>query len=292
MGTPAVAPDYKRDGFVFPLDAMSEARARDYRTRLEELETAQGDNPDFIYAVNGGINFVVPLIDEITCRTDILDRVEEILGRDIIVFGASLFTKEPRSKYYISWHQDLTYWGMGGTDEVTAWVALSPATVASGCMRMVPGSHRRELVSHRDTFHEDNLLTRGQEIAVPVDERDAMDIVLRPGQFSLHHGHTYHASHANRSDDRRIGISINYISPTMSVRGGTKPMVRLVRGQDEYGHFELVAPPRGVMDARDIEQLRAAKAIAESFYYEGTDRRLATDAVGQVAAIEDRTPSR
>ena len=89
----------------------------------------------------------------------------------------------------MSWHQDLTYRGMGETDhEVTAWVALSPATEASGCMRFVPGSHRQSIVEHTDTFAGDNLLSRGQEIAVEVDENDAVAAVLRPGQMSLHHG--------------------------------------------------------------------------------------------------------
>ena len=272
---------YRRDGFVFPLQAMSEAEALRYRRQLEEMETIHADNPDFIYAINGGINMVLPLFDELTCRPEILDRVEAILGPNIICFGASLFSKEPNSDHYISWHQDLTYWGMDGTDEVTAWLALSPATVASGCMRMVPASHRRKLVAHQDTFHQHNLLSRGQEIAIEVDEANTVDIVLQPGQFSLHHGHTFHASHPNHSDDRRLGVSINYVSTAMHNRAGIKPMVRLVRGEDTHGHFELVSAPDGVLNPKDIERLRVSKSIAEAFYYEGTDGRLITDAIGK-----------
>ena len=134
---------------------------------------------------------------------------------------------------------------------------------------------------HRDTFHRDNLLSRGQEIAVEVDEASAVDIELRPGQFSLHHGFTMHGSHPNRSADRRIGFSLNYVSPAMHNRYGVKPMVRLVRGEDRHGHFELTPPPRGLLDPRDVELLRKAKAIGETFFYEGTDRRLETDALGR-----------
>ena len=67
-------------------------------------------------------------------------------------------------------------------EETTGWVALSPSTVASGCMRFVPGSHRRRIVPHVDTFAADNLLSRGQEIAVDVDEEDGVAVELQPGQ--------------------------------------------------------------------------------------------------------------
>ena len=120
----------------------------------------------------------------------------------------------------MTWHQDLTYWGLDDMDEVTAWVALSPSTTESGCMRFVPGSHKRSLVEHVDTFADDNLLTRGQEIAVDVDESAAADVELRPGQASLHHGHLFHSSGPNTTPDRRIGAAIRYITPSMQQRGG------------------------------------------------------------------------
>ena len=81
----------------------------------------------------------------------------------------------------MSWHQDATYWGLSAPDVVTAWVAFTPSTVESGCMRVVPGTHTRQ-VPHKDTFAENNLLSRGQEIAVDVDEDDAVDVVLRPAR--------------------------------------------------------------------------------------------------------------
>ena len=127
----------------------------------------------------------------------------------------------------------------------------------------------------------DNLLTRGQSIADDIDESDAVDIVLRPGQFSLHHGHTFHGSHANHSEDRRIGFSFNYISPAMFNRDGNKMIVRLVRGEDRHGHYELAHTPSGLFAPQDVELLRRSKAIAEDVYYKGTDKRLATDSIGR-----------
>lgn len=272
---------YQQDGFIFPLKAMSELQAEDYRYNLESVESNYRKNPDYLYALNGGINFVLPLVDEITTRPEILDQVEEMIGPDIVVFSASLFIKEAQSPQYVSWHQDLTYWGLSGAEEVTAWVALSPATVESGCMRMIPGSHRYQLVAHTDTFKSDNLLTRGQQLAVNFDESEAVDVVLAPGEFSLHHGYTFHGSRPNLSNNRRIGLSISYVSTSMRLRSGVKPVTRLARGSDSYGHFEFANLPKGVFDAGDVAAMRRAKDIAESFYYQGTERRLATDVIGK-----------
>ena len=271
---------YQRDGFVFPLRALSEAEAARWRSEYETLERDRRDDPNFLYAINGGMNFVLPLLDNVCANSRILDAVEQILGPDIVVFSASIFAKEAGSTKYVGWHQDLTYWGLTGAEEVTAWLAISPASVESGCMRMIAGSHRQALVAHRDTFHGDSLLTRGQELAERVDESKAHDVVLQPGEFSLHHGHTFHGSHANRSNDRRIGLSINYVSTAMASSYGVKPVVRLVRGEDRHGNFELAPPPQGCFLEAGLAWLHKAKKVSESYYYAGTERRLATDAVG------------
>lgn len=105
-----------------------------------------------------------------------------------------MFIKEANSPHVVTWHQDLTYWGLDDTEELTLWVALSPSNIASGCMNFVPGSHNRQLVPHVDTFDENNLLSRGQEIAVAVDEADGVPVILGTGQASIHHGHLFHAS--------------------------------------------------------------------------------------------------
>ena len=283
MSMPSLPIRYERDGFAFPFEAMSEAEALECRAAFERAERIHGEDPNFIYAINDGLHFLLPVVDALTRRAEILDRVEELLGPDLLVFSTSLFAKAPRSSAYVSWHQDLTYWGLDGTRVVTAWVALSPSTVESGCMRMVPGSHRRRLVAHQDSFHGDNLLSRGQEIAGGVDESEAVDLVLRPGQFSLHNGHVFHGSRPNRSGYRRIGLAIIYVSPAMRNRDGIRPLARLVRGRDGYGHFELAPERRGTMDRRDVETLRRAKAISEAFYYQGTEHRLRTDAIGRAA---------
>ena len=239
---------FRRDGFLFPLHAMSGAEAAGYRTRLEAVERGYAagnyDQPISHYLLGGSVNVVLPLAVELSAHSGILDAVEGLLGPDLMVWGVSLFIKESGDGKIVTWHQDLTYWGLGETsDQVTAWLALSPATEDSGCMRFVAGSHENPVVPHKDTFSDDNLLSRGQEITVEVDEGAATDIVLAPGEFSLHHGLMFHASGPNRSQDRRIGIAIRYITPEVRQQVGAQDYAYLVRGADRARNFIHFAAP-------------------------------------------------
>ena len=261
---------YAQDGYLFPIDVFSKTQAADYRAQLESVEADNKDNVEAIDCIRSNPNFVLPFIDDITRHPSIADAVASILGPDLIVYSSSFFTKQPNSPHYVSWHQDLHYWGLEEDDQVTAWLALSPATRQSGCMRFVPGSHT-SVVEHRDTYHQENLLTRGQELAVDVDEADAVDAELAPGQMSLHHGRLFHASHANSTDDRRIGLAIRYIKTSMRQGIGARQSATLARGKDDFNHFDLIGRPRGIMDPRDVERLRQNNAIKNAVLYRETE---------------------
>lgn len=262
---------YRRDGFLFPIEVMSAAEARAFRTRLEAVEAAHAAGPrqPLVNYLRSGAHYVLPLAAEIARHPAILDAVEAVLGPDLMVWNCEVFAKEPGTSKIVSWHQDLTYWGLGATDhEVTAWLALSPATPESGCMRFVPGSHHQDLVTHRDTFAADNLLSRGQEIAVEVDEVDAVPVILQPGQMSLHHGRMFHASGPNRSADRRIAIAIRYITPEVRQQVGTRDYAMLVRGIDRPRHFIHIARPASdfaprALDLHDEVTQAQAEALAD-----------------------------
>ncbi len=238
---------YRRDGFVFPLDILDSAQAKHYREKLEVIESRypEGSLPrplNQYLRVNA--QYVLPLAAELALYTPILDIIESILGTDILVWSCEFFIKEPGTQKVVSWHQDLTYWGMGETDEeVTAWLALSPSTLESGCMRFVPGSHLQTLQPHQDTFDDENLLSRGQEIAVAVDENDALPVLLAPGQMSLHHGRMFHASGPNSATDRRIGVAIRYVSPTVTPQFNTHDYALLARGNAKTRHWVTLAAP-------------------------------------------------
>lgn len=260
---------YESDGFIFPLTAMPAEQARFHRSGLEEMEATHGVEA---MPTRGYGNIAVDFIDEVTRLESILDPVSEILGPNLLVWGANLFVKEPQTSHFVSWHQDLTYWGLDNTNEVTAWIALTDANIENGCMKFVAGSHQQSIVEHRDTFSDHNLLSRGQEIAVEVDETQAVNVELKPGQFSLHHGRMFHASSANTSSDRRIGLAVRYISPDMAQSRKHPTMVRLVRGQDDYGHFESAPAPGGVLLVDDVARMLRAEALQARYAYEGASQ--------------------
>ncbi|MEO1639306.1 MAG: phytanoyl-CoA dioxygenase family protein [Pseudomonadota bacterium] len=193
-----------------------------------------------------------------------LDVIEGILGPDIMVFSGEFFIKEPQTTQIVSMHQDLTYWGLGAIDGlVTAWIPLSPATPASGCMDFVRGSHKNAILPHEDSFDANNLLSRGQEVKVDVADDQKTAIEIHPGQMSLHHGLTIHGSGPNTSDDRRIACVIRYIRPDIQQQVGEKDYAMLARGDDRHGNFIHVPAPEAnfAPEAMAVyEEIRAAQS--------------------------------
>ncbi len=263
-----IASTYEHQGFVFPLQVMSEDEARAIRSDLEAAEAELADRRAELALLRAYPDRLLPSFDTLIRHPRPIEAASQILGPDLMVWSGGLFLKEANSSSYVSWHQDLTYWGLDNAEEVTAWVALSPSTIESGCMRFVPGSHTQQIVPHVDSFAEHNLLTRGQEIAVDVDESDAVDVILQPGQASLHHGHLFHASGPNQTGDRRIGVAIRYIKPSMQQTSGDRSLVAHVSGEDRYGHFTIAPPPKGRLLEVDLERCRQDAAIKRRVLYE------------------------
>jgi len=207
MASDEIAAVYERDGFVVPIDVISAAEAQAVRDDLEAAEAEFADDPEKFALLHGYPDRLLPSFDALTRHPKLIAAASAVLGPDLMVWSASTFIKEANTDKIVSWHQDLTYWGLDDAEETTCWVALSTASNEAGCMRFVPGSHKTKIVPHNDTYSEDNLLTRGQEIAVEVDEKDAVIAALEAGQASMHHGHLFHASGPNTTADRRIGAA-------------------------------------------------------------------------------------
>ena len=172
----------------------------------------------------------------------------------------------------MSWHQDSTYWGLDPDDVITAWVAFSQSNLESGCMKVIPGTHAGTQIPHVDTFHKDNLLSRGQEIAVKVDESKAVDLILKPGEMSLHHIKLVHGSAANNGPDRRIGFAIRYI-PTYVRQTKVRDSATLVRGTDTYHHFDLEPRPKHDIDEAALAAHKDAVGRQITALYQGTDKK-------------------
>jgi len=243
---------YAQDGFVAPIDVLSKTEAQTLRDDFEKAEASVANDPDMLKLLYAYPDRLLPSFDALVRHPKLIDAASKVLGPDLMVWSGALFVKEARSPKIVSWHQDLTYWGLD-----------------DGCMSFVPGSHKTRIVPHVDTFDENNLLSRGQEIAVDVREEDAVAAALKAGQASMHHGHLFHASGPNTTDDRRIGAAIRYIKPAMKQQSGAKSLVALVAGQDDYGHFEIAGPPKGWLDPDDIAKCREDALRKQVILFEG-----------------------
>ena len=201
----------------------------------------------------------------------IVDAVEDVIGPDILCWTTNFFIKEANSPGFVSWHQDSTYWGLEPDDVITAWVAFTEVDEASGCMKVIPGSHKIDQLPHVDTFHKDNLLSRGQEIAVEVDDDEGGGLACSAGEMSLHHIKLVHGSAANRSDDRRIGFAIRYI-PTYVRQIKVRDSATLVRGVDRYHHFDHEPRPDADLDEAALAAHADAVARQVKALYQGTEK--------------------
>lgn len=234
-----------RDGYRAPIRVLPAEDARRLRKALEAHEASTGR------PIHGPWRHKTHLLftwaDELVHHPTVLDAVEDVLGPNLLCWTSNFFIKEARSADFVSWHQDSTYWGLEPDDVVTAWVAFVDVTPENGYMQVIPGSHKINQLPHMDTFHKDNLLSRGQEIAVEVDRSKAVGLALKAGEMSLHHIKLVHGSDANRSEGRRIGFAIRYI-PTHVRQTRVRDSATLVRGIDEYRHFDLEPRPKADLD--------------------------------------------
>jgi hypothetical protein len=248
MGLPEAAiAHYREHGYYAPVRVMSADEAGSIRRRLEAHEAIHG-------ALKGSMrhksHLLFTWLDGLIRHPAVLDAVEGVIGPDILCWSSTFFIKEPHDPGFVSWHQDSTYWGLDPADIVTAWVALSESTAKNGAMRVIPDTQSLEQIAHRDTFAANNLLTRGQEIAVEVDEAKAVMLSLQPGEMSLHHVRLIHGSDPNPSGKRRIGFAIRYLPTHVRQVVGIRDSATLVRGVDRFGNFEPEYPPdRDLSDA-------------------------------------------
>jgi len=222
------------DGCIFPIRAVDSDEAQANFDRYTALEKKIGEEPQNRFKIKAHLPF--PWMWDIIRNDNILDAVEDIIGPDILCWGSSFFTKNAHDTRFVSWHQDSTYYGLSERATLSVWYAFSPSNLESGCMRFIPGTHDKGLYEHDETGDADNLLMKGQTIH-DVDEDKAVDVILKPGEFSIHHEAVVHGSGPNNADHPRIGISIHYIAPPVHQALLKNATATVVRGKDTHGHW-------------------------------------------------------
>jgi hypothetical protein len=262
---------YHDQGFISPIRVISEQEALSIKDELEQVEK---EFPEEINSESrNNLHLSFAFLDALAHNKIIVDAIEDLIGPDISLWASVMFIKEPSSKQYVSWHQDATYMGLDSLDFPTPWIALSPSNIETGCMTMIAGSHKTKIQNHEDTFAENNILTRGQVIQ-DVDESKAVDLILQPGEMSIHHGAVIHGSQPNNSNQRRIGFSLQSYMPNNVKQIVGRNLWTHVRGQkrqDDEGM--LLDRPRFNMDPNTVAQRKIANENLSEILYKGAKEK-------------------
>jgi len=236
---PASVERYARDGILFPIPVLSTTEVAYYRNALESVAAMYGEGYRRRF---DNLHLFFPWAYRLATNDAVLNAVEAVLGPDLVVEATLVFYKPPYDAAYAAWHQDSVYSNWHLTPTVSAWIALTPSDSANGCMRVVPGTHRDGLREHDTVANDPYLMNRrGERVRIDVNEAQAADVVLRPGEMSLHHANIVHGSNANGSDGPRIGFIVRFVTSQTTNR---ERLQMQVRGSADCSHLRIATPPR------------------------------------------------
>jgi ectoine hydroxylase-related dioxygenase (phytanoyl-CoA dioxygenase family) len=228
---------YELLGILFPIKILSSDEVTYFNSEFESLIKNCGSQRRM-----DRLHLFFEWAYRLVTHDAVLDAIQDVLGGDILVYGTLVFYKPPRNSGYVPWHQDSVYSGLHLTPSISAWIALTHSNSANGCMRVIPKSHKGGLLNHTNIVDEANLTERGEQVAAVINEAEALDIVLQPGEMSLHHSTIIHGSRPNTSSEPRIGFIVRFVTDQIMSRAW--PMLR-VRGKADCGHLNLAEPRLG-----------------------------------------------
>lgn len=244
---------YDRDGIAFPIRVFSRDEVARFLSELESIADYCGEGSLKRF---DNLHLFFDWARCLVTSDALLNTVEDLLGGDILIYGTLVFYKPPQDSSYVSWHQDSFYSGLHLTPSTSAWIALTPSHRANGCMRVIPGSHKQGSLDHDNVRDDPNLLNkRGERIRMDVDESQALDVVLQPGETSMHQSTIVHGSNPNTSDQPRVGFIVRFVTNKMT--NPNRPLLR-VRGKGNCSHLPLVEPPLEVDRQSALEAWRAS----------------------------------
>lgn len=236
--SPAEVEQFHRDGYLGPFDLFSPDEMAALRSEIEAV--LESDPPDHTVRHHNR-HLDSRTIWELTAQPKIVNRMNCVFGRDLLVWRTNFFIKHQNSTE-IPWHQDAAYWPLEPAIVSSAWIAIDASTLDNGCVQIIPGSHRRILPTvPAPKGMEFNMMADMSD----VDMSKMINLEMKAGQFILFNERTLHHSFANKSPNRRIGFAIRAILPIVRVLGKDSPQHKMMvlSGEDRMGFNELVDPP-------------------------------------------------
>ncbi|MGA1195773.1 MAG: phytanoyl-CoA dioxygenase family protein [Candidatus Latescibacterota bacterium] len=243
---PFSAKQYTEEGYTGPISLLSQEQAAIYRQAFFNAIGQDEKKPGPAKSSVSGFNLKHRWAHDIATHPILLNHIEEVLGPNLMCWAMYFWYKEPHNTKYIPWHQDAVYWPMQPRINMTAWVALSPTFKENGCLRIIPGSHKKWLDDHYQDLDSGAQFGRGLS-ADQVDESQAIDLEMNPGDVIFFSEATLHSSTTNISNTPRVACSIRYTTP--EVVFDTEEVFKrfdhvrpiLVRGEDTHHHNDAIA---------------------------------------------------
>jgi hypothetical protein len=217
---------FRRDGFVLPKRGMSAEATERMKEAVEHVFRDNADWPNLLRmphipkrpglkeGVIGGEDIFKLMFDPV-----LLQAAADLLGPNLIMWGAEIFAKPSGVGKATPWHQDSYNRAIragDGSERATSlmvWIAVDDVSVENGCLRFIPGSGRAGDGRIEHSQHaETNALLNFEVGADKFDVASAVDAVRAPGQFSIHDLYVLHGANANTSGRRRAGLTFHYIS--------------------------------------------------------------------------------
>lgn len=252
---------YHRDGVLGPYRLVPPDQMAAMWERIERdiIAPSKHGDPDLHYHDR---HLDHPAVCRLCRGPELVERIASLIGPDLVIWRSNLQIKQPLAravgdeKRYteVPWHQDGAYFELQPLVLVSAWIAITEATIDNGCLQVVRGSHTR-------TFHHDADETRTSfHRIVPEDEIDPAEVrvlELLPGEFVLFSENTLHGSGPNRTPRPRVGLTPRVTVPFVRVTGnpryaGRDPArhapdeqreVAILRGHDYTGRHRVVPLP-------------------------------------------------
>lgn len=226
---------FNRDGFIHPLPIYAKGEIDSIRGYFDELlakvTAAGGDS----YSISSAHLKHGPVWD-IMNEPRIVSAVKDVLGENVIGWGAHFFCKMPGDGKRVAWHQDASYWPLTPSKAVTVWLAIDDADTENACMRFIKGSHWKGHLTYRPSSAEEhNVLNQSVDNAEQYGE--TVDNCLKAGEISIHSDLLLHGSEANDSARRRCALTLRYCTPDVRAYAGWNEKGVWVVGSDPDGHW-------------------------------------------------------
>ncbi len=256
---------FHSQGFLSPVPVLSPDEVARYRGRLEAFERKY---PDDTKKLKSKSHLLCPWVEEIARNSNVLDVYEDLIGPNILCYSMAFRVKNPDGKTFAGWHQD----GAANPIKpilVIGALALADCTVAHGCLKAIPGSHKAVALAHTDTGDPDSILSRGQYISAGFDESKAVDLELKAGEIGLFNAGIIHSSPVNVAKERRIIVLVEMM-PTHTEIRAHRDSAMLVRGVDNFRNVDVDPAPKVEFGTEELAAWRNATGKTGKNVFEGS----------------------